>query len=69
MKASNNTEVTKPVSRVQEKVGRRSEEDMPAKEPHIAACPSPGAMSDPARVTAALAKTGLEQMASAEEWA
>ncbi len=42
---------------------------MPAKEPHMAAWPRPGLMSDPASVTAALAKTGLEQMASAEEWA
>jgi hypothetical protein len=69
MKASNNTEVTRPVNRVQAKLGRSIDEDMPAKEPHMAACPSPGAMSDPTRVTAALAMTGLEQMASAEEWA
>jgi len=69
MKASNNTDVTSPVNRVQEKVGRRSEEDMPAKEPHMAAWPRPGLMSEPASVTAALAKTGLEQIASVEEWA
>jgi hypothetical protein len=68
MKASKRMEVQTPVAKVTAKEGSSSGEDMPAKEPHIAAWPRPGAIRLAAKVTAAEARTGLAHMAWWDVW-